>query len=772
MEQQKEYYAFISYKREDEKWAKWLQDKLEHYKFPTNLNGRNDLPKNIRPTFRDVTDLKPGLLAEEINNALVNSEWLIIVCSPRSAKSPWVCKEAQTFIDFGRSDHIIPFVVEGNPFSDDTSTECYPEALLNLTGSKELLAANINEMGRDAAAIKVVARMFNLRFDSLWQRYEREQKRKKWSWSVGSMLIALLGLAIGLYFVKQNRTIQNKNAQLKIERNNVIRANISLNLSLMKTYLSENIPEMALLVLDDIKPNVELLDSIQYIDLRSMTESLCDSILSGPVLLVNITDVEERKHIVDTTLFCNNENVAIQCVDDVDVLYIHSKENNKTDTIYGNPELNYTSNWSKSFIAAYVDGENEYITWDTLFTKEKAGIRIFSLQTGRLEHFIGCWGWFSWMTYPMSLSNDGMSLVYHEGYRAFERTWYVDFEKGQRYALQTSYTNTCGSAISSFSPNDNYFYLYDIEKKLIKIYSTHSLDMIHTFKYENVDTVYWDSSNDICISSGGKVYSWKISDSKKNLTFNVGSFAKAIDVSNKHAAVACDDGKIYILDILAGKIIFEKEIIDAPEDVAFTKDETQLWVVSGYNSVNTIDVKSKRIKSVYEEDDEYEPPHPWKAYLYMTKNGKYCISRCCYGDYYSLFDIKGNVIKSGAHFDKYIKEHPDDILSEFVMPEEFDYDSDLMDPQMPVLTARRLSSDGKVCIEGYSNGLIKVFYVKERNSIRTLIMGECGLNNSVEFRDNNNNKSWAFLPLYNQAFVKFTILRTLLEGNGCDKVFM
>lgn len=178
MEKGKEYYAFISYKREDEKWAKWLQDKLEHYKFPTNLNGRVDLPKSIRPTFRDVTDLNPGLLAEEINNALCNSEWLIVICSPRSAKSPWVCKEAQTFIDLGRADHIIPFVIEGNPFSNDTDTECYPEALLNLTGSKELLAANINEMGRDAAAIKVVARMFNLRFDSLWQRNERERKRE------------------------------------------------------------------------------------------------------------------------------------------------------------------------------------------------------------------------------------------------------------------------------------------------------------------------------------------------------------------------------------------------------------------------------------------------------------------------------------------------------------------------------------------------------------------------------------------------------------------
>jgi len=74
MDNNKEYYAFISHKREDEKWAKWLQDKLEHYKFPTNLNGRTDLPKNIRPTFRDVTDLEPGLLAEKIDTALRNSE--------------------------------------------------------------------------------------------------------------------------------------------------------------------------------------------------------------------------------------------------------------------------------------------------------------------------------------------------------------------------------------------------------------------------------------------------------------------------------------------------------------------------------------------------------------------------------------------------------------------------------------------------------------------------------------------------------------------------
>ena len=216
MRKETDYYAFISYKREDEKLAKWLQDKLEHYRFPTNLNGRTDLPKNIRPTFRDVTDLEPGLLVEKINTALHNSQWLIVVCSPRSAKSPWVCKEAQAFIDLGRADHIIPFVIEGNPFSNDATTECYPDALRNLTGSKELLAANINEMGRDAALIKVVARMFGLRFDTLWQRHEKE-KRGRQNRIIAAVILFVLGiLAVAGYIAKSRTELQIAYGELTV----------------------------------------------------------------------------------------------------------------------------------------------------------------------------------------------------------------------------------------------------------------------------------------------------------------------------------------------------------------------------------------------------------------------------------------------------------------------------------------------------------------------------------------------------------------------------
>lgn len=198
MKDHKEYYAFISYKREDEKHAKWLQNFLADYHFPTTLNGRDDLPDKIHPTFRDVTDLTPGVLAEEIEKALHKSEWLIVICSPRSAKSPWVCKEAQTFIDWGRDDHIIPFIIEGSPFSGNAETECFPESLLKLTGSRELLAANIKELGRPAAALKTIARMFNLRFNILYDWYELKRTKIRNLWIA---LVSILSIFAGILYL-------------------------------------------------------------------------------------------------------------------------------------------------------------------------------------------------------------------------------------------------------------------------------------------------------------------------------------------------------------------------------------------------------------------------------------------------------------------------------------------------------------------------------------------------------------------------------------------
>ena len=56
MEQQKEYYTFISYIQEDKKEANQLQHVWEYYCLPNHLRQENPkLSGYVRPVFRDMT---------------------------------------------------------------------------------------------------------------------------------------------------------------------------------------------------------------------------------------------------------------------------------------------------------------------------------------------------------------------------------------------------------------------------------------------------------------------------------------------------------------------------------------------------------------------------------------------------------------------------------------------------------------------------------------------------------------------------------------------
>ena len=177
MANQYKYFAFISYKSEDEEWAIWLQHELEHYHLPALYNGRTDVRQNLRPIFRDIDELSAGNLPQQIHQALIDSQNLIVVCSPKSATSPWVNQEVETFIALGRTDYIFPFIVECN-----SPKEFFPQALLTLPSNQERLGGDVSKNGRDAAFVKIVSGMLNLGFDLLWNRYEREkaeQERKQ-----------------------------------------------------------------------------------------------------------------------------------------------------------------------------------------------------------------------------------------------------------------------------------------------------------------------------------------------------------------------------------------------------------------------------------------------------------------------------------------------------------------------------------------------------------------------------------------------------------------
>lgn len=174
------YFAFISYQRSDEEWARWLHHQLEHYHLPTQLIASNPaLPKELRPLFLDEAELAGGNLSEKIHQALLDSKHLIVLCSPRSAQSPWVNKEVQTFVELQRTDRIIPVIIDGAPYNDDETIECFTPALKALRETAEERLAINAKYGREMSSVKVVAELLGVRFDDLWSRYEREKEEER-----------------------------------------------------------------------------------------------------------------------------------------------------------------------------------------------------------------------------------------------------------------------------------------------------------------------------------------------------------------------------------------------------------------------------------------------------------------------------------------------------------------------------------------------------------------------------------------------------------------
>lgn len=190
MNHTKRNFAFISYNQHDVRWAKWLRRKLEWYRLPSEIHNEFEDSQYIRPVFRDRDALNSGVLGSELRKQLEASKYLIVICSQNSAKSHWVSDEVQAFIDMGRLEFIIPFIVDGNPqeYSCIDATrfplpeECFPKALRewNFTHpSESLLGIAITDDGaanRQKAFIRVVSRLLELDFDTLWQRHKRERR--------------------------------------------------------------------------------------------------------------------------------------------------------------------------------------------------------------------------------------------------------------------------------------------------------------------------------------------------------------------------------------------------------------------------------------------------------------------------------------------------------------------------------------------------------------------------------------------------------------------
>ena len=203
--------AFISYSHRDLSWGTWLQKKIEAFRIPKDMRGERPKGQGLR-IFRDQTDLAGTELQDSLRRNLDVSRYLIVLCSPASAASSWVNEEVKYFVSLGRVSRIIPFIVDGEPMSEDPALECFPPALRSLE-DHVLLGANIREIGKDKAFLKTVSILLGVRFGRLVDREKQRRIRTALITAAVTVVIASAGGAL----LWRNAVISQKNRELNYD---------------------------------------------------------------------------------------------------------------------------------------------------------------------------------------------------------------------------------------------------------------------------------------------------------------------------------------------------------------------------------------------------------------------------------------------------------------------------------------------------------------------------------------------------------------------------
>lgn len=181
------YRAFLSYSHADEKWARWIHRSLERYRVPKHLAvTERSAGTPLKPVFLDRDELGSSTsLSASIQEALADSEALIVICSPAATESRWVNQEVKEYKALHGGANIFCCIVDGQ------APAVFPPALLD---TDEPLAADLTDSGdgkRDGFT-KLVAGLLGVGFDELRRR---EYKRRTRRLAV-AVALSLFGMAI------------------------------------------------------------------------------------------------------------------------------------------------------------------------------------------------------------------------------------------------------------------------------------------------------------------------------------------------------------------------------------------------------------------------------------------------------------------------------------------------------------------------------------------------------------------------------------------------
>ncbi len=221
------YAAFVSYRHveRDTAVAKEVQRFLESFTVPRALRAE-DAGAHLGTVFRDEDELAASArLSDKIQDALLRSRFLIVICSPDTPHSAWVNREIEFFTAAHGRDHVLCVLADGKP------SESFPPALGELgepnepsepnnPNEFEPLAADLRSQKsgnkRRVELLRLAAAIIGCSLDDL---LHRSRKRRRRNIAVGIcaavVVVAVIGGIIGVSQVRveqsdrENQTSQS-----------------------------------------------------------------------------------------------------------------------------------------------------------------------------------------------------------------------------------------------------------------------------------------------------------------------------------------------------------------------------------------------------------------------------------------------------------------------------------------------------------------------------------------------------------------------------------
>lgn len=213
MEQKFKFRAFISYKHTplDSAVAGKLQKTLEHYHIPREIQKKTGNEK-VGRIFRDEEELAVASdLFGQLEQNIIESEYLICICSPRYKDAPWCIKEIETFLKYRDRDHILAVLIEGEP------ADAFPELLC---GDQEPLAFDLRGdttrtvlKNCSARLPRLVSTLIGCTYDDLKNRQKIYRMKQL---TALSSVLAVAAIAVGATLFQKNTEI-TRNYQGKLE---------------------------------------------------------------------------------------------------------------------------------------------------------------------------------------------------------------------------------------------------------------------------------------------------------------------------------------------------------------------------------------------------------------------------------------------------------------------------------------------------------------------------------------------------------------------------